>query len=92
MHLYVWHECEGGISTNEFTSCILDYLEKKVSEYNSIVIISDGFNYKNQNKVLAYSLRSFAKKYKINLRHVYLEKGHTMMSVDTVHNNLEAYF
>lgn len=25
--LYVWHEGQGGVSANEFTSCIIDFLE-----------------------------------------------------------------
>lgn len=28
----------------------------------------------------------------MSLRHIYLEKGHTMMGVDSVRSNLEAYF
>nr|CAI5836599.1 unnamed protein product [Callosobruchus analis] len=45
--LYVWHEANGGVSSNEFTSCVIDYLLSKLREQNKIqsfVLISDGCN------------------------------------------------
>lgn len=48
--LYVWHETNGSVSANEFTSCIIDYIltfKSNNQEYEEIVLISDGCGYQN---------------------------------------------
>lgn len=92
--LYVWHECNGGVNANEFVSCIADYITRCVEQrgFEKVVIVSDGCNYQNRNKCLSSTLSALAVKYKIEIIHLYLEKGHTMMEVDSVHSTLEHYF
>ena len=31
VHLYVWHEVNGGINSNEFVSCIVDFIQTKTA-------------------------------------------------------------
>ena len=38
---YVWHEGEGELSSSEFTSCIIDYLEEN-PEYDVFTLFSEG--------------------------------------------------
>ncbi|GFN94284.1 hypothetical protein PoB_002079000 [Plakobranchus ocellatus] len=38
---YVWHEAEGGLTSNEFTSCIIDH-SSSLSGANKIILYSDG--------------------------------------------------
>lgn len=86
--LYVWHEANGSVSANEFTSCIIDYIETSKAnnqEYEQIVLISDGCGYQNRNKTLASALSYAAKSLSITILHMYLTKGHTMMEADSVH-------
>lgn len=89
--IYFWHEADGGVTSNEFTSCIIDYLKTSCSRYKHITIISDGCNYQNRNKVLASALSDYVYFKKVVVEQIILEKGHTMMEVDSVHSTIEHY-
>lgn len=91
VHLYVWDESEGGVSSSEFVSCLVDYIGKN-KHYKEIVLISDGCTYQNRNRILACALSSAAKEFGIKIFQLILEKGHTMMQVDSVHSTLERLF
>lgn len=86
---YVWHETEGGLSANEFASCVVDYLEERKDEFDSCVIFSDGCTYQNRNKIMAKALSYFSQKYNKTVTQKVLEKGHTQMPVDSVHSVIE---
>lgn len=91
--LYVWHECNGGVTSNEFTSCIVDFIKKQAeAKFEHIVCISDGCGYQNRNKTLSSALISLAKSHNITIEQLILERGHTMMEADAVHSSLEAHF
>lgn len=91
--LYVWHEANGGVSSNEFTSCVIDYLSNELkNNFKNFILISDGCNYQNRNKILASALNDFSKENDVKIQQLYLEKGHTMMEADSVHSALEHYF
>lgn len=91
VHLYIWHEANGGVTSNEFTSCIVDFL-KTQTFYKKFILISDGCAYQNRNKVLASALASLSKTQNVEIEQIILEKGHTMMEVDSVHSTLEKKF
>lgn len=90
--LFVWHEGHGDVTANEFTSCILNYLEIKTEGYKRVLMFSDGCGYQNRNKVLASALNDFAKHKGVEIEQRFLEKGHTMMEADSVHSTLERLF
>lgn len=92
VYLYVWHEGEGGVTSNEFVSCIADLIYNIADSYEEVVLISDGCNYQNRNKVLSSELSNLATKKNIIIEQLILEKGHTMMEADSVHSTLEALF
>lgn len=92
VYLYVWHEGEGAVTSNEFVSCIADFVNKVSDQYKKLVIISDGCNYQNRNRVLSSELSNLAVKNKIIIEQLILEKGHTIMEADSVHSTLEALF
>lgn len=93
VHLYVWNEVEGGVTANEFASCIVDYLKSRIStDYKEIILISDGCCYQNRNKCLTSALSRLSQERGIEIQQMYLEKGHTMMETDSVHSTLEHYF
>lgn len=89
--LYVWHEVNAGVTANEFTTCIIDFI-KTHSNYEHIVLISDGCGHQNRNRVLSSALSDVAVSLNIIIEQLYLEKGHTMMEADSVHATLEKYF
>lgn len=90
--LYTWHEADGGVTSNEFSSCIIDYLKQLPEQYKKVILISDGCNYQNRNKVLASAISDFSKLSGVEVEQLILEKGHTMMEADSVHSTLEHYF
>lgn len=90
--LYVWHERNGGVSANKFTSCIIQYIDTLPNEVTEVVLISDGCNYQNRNKTLTSALSTLATTKSINIEQLFLTKGHTMMEADNVHSTLEHYF
>lgn len=59
--LYVWHEANGGVTINEFASCINNFISNLDGGYKHVTLISDGCNYQNRNKVLTSVLSYTAK-------------------------------
>jgi len=90
--LFVWHEGNGGVTSNEFVSCIIDYIRQQPSTVKSFVLISDGCGYQNRNRVLASALRNLAVERECEIEQLYLERGHTMMEADSVHATLDNLF
>ena len=90
--LYVWHEGNGHVGSNEFASCIHDYIQRHLHQYNHFIFINDGCNYQNRNKLLASVLSDMARIYNLTIQQLFLEKGHTQMEADSVHSSLEFYF
>lgn len=91
-HLYVWHEGDGGVTANNITSCIIQFLKDHCMSYKKVVLISDGCAYQNRNKVLCSALSNLSLLTGIEIEQIILEKGHTMMEVDSVHSTLERVF
>lgn len=87
--LYVWHEGDGGVTANEFISCIVSYIESLPDVVKHIILISDGCGYQNRNKSLCSALSDLAKRKQITIEQLILEKGHTMMECDSVHSTLD---
>lgn len=85
---YVWHEGEGGLTANEFASCITDFLEENPG-FMKYVIYSDGCTYQNRNSTLSKALLHFSVKKNVRIEQKVLEKGHTQMEVDSVHSCVE---
>lgn len=92
VYLYVWHEGEGGVNSNNITTCVLHFLQQYCISYKKVVLISDGCTYQNRNKVLCSALANFSSSRDVEIQQIILEKGHTMMEVDSVHSTLEQLF
>ncbi len=90
--LYMWRERSGGVTCNEFVSCVTDYISKLPQNVSSVVLISDGCSYQNRNKTMSSSLRDIARLRNIVIEQIILEKGHTMMEADSVHSVLDRMF
>lgn len=89
--IYFWHEADGGVSANEFTSCLVDYMTNLEAATEKVIVISDGCGHQNRNRVLSSALSDLSQRNKIIIEQLYLEKGHTMMEVDSVHSTIERY-
>ncbi|CAH1109390.1 unnamed protein product [Psylliodes chrysocephalus] len=93
-YCYIWNESEGGLTSNEFTSIIIKFLEKHLKQYpildnREIILYSDGCGYQNRNTTLSNALFNFALDKKIVIKQKILQKGHTQMEVDSVHSVIE---
>jgi len=86
---YVWHEGEGEVNANIFTSCVSNYLENEINCDKKVIIYSDGCGSQNRNVTLANALSALAKKKGITITQKYLEKGHTQMECDSMHSVIE---
>jgi len=65
---YMWHEGEGGLSANEFTSIICSFVEAFETEENDEVTFwSDGCTYQNRNVTLSNGLTFIAIRKKITM-------------------------
>lgn len=92
VHCYVWNESEGGLTANEFTSIICDFILKQCplpGNIESIILYSDGCTYQNRNAILSNGLVNLAKLMNITIEQKFLEKGHTQMEADSVHSQIE---
>jgi len=82
------------VTSNEFTSCVISFIVRKLNthKYKEFILISDGCNYQNRNKVLSSALSDLAVQKNIKIEQLILEKGHTMMEADSVHSVLVHLF
>lgn len=85
---YVWNETEGGVTANEFASCIINHL-RNMGHYEEITIFSDGCTYQNRNVFLSNAIQQYVNETGITVQHKYLVRGHTHMEVDNSHSLIE---
>ena len=76
IQLYVWDEYSGGVGANEFSSCIVNYINKLPSSVTHIVLISDGSCGQYWNATFVSCLRDILAPKNITIEQLYLEKGH----------------
>lgn len=87
---YIWHEAAGGVTSNEFTSIVVDYINRYATKQTkSVIIFSDGCGYQNRNVNLSNALSALAKNKDLEIYQYYLEKGHTQMECDSIHACIE---
>lgn len=88
---YVWHECNGGSEANNFASCLLDFLDKELSdqERQEVILFTDGCNAQNRNTILANALQYYVNTKNVLITQKFLVKGHTQMECDSVHATIE---
>lgn len=86
---YVWHEAEGGMDSNVFTSCLLDYLQNLKDKSKPIIIYSDGCCAQNRNTTLANALQHYANTHQAEIQQKYPVVGHTQMECDSVHGSIK---
>ena len=85
---YLWHEAEGGLNADDFSSVIVHFIETKVPE-SELILYSDGCTYQNRNNILANALISLAIRRNMVIIQKFLERGHTQMECDSVHSTVE---
>ena len=86
---YLWHKGQGDITSNNFASCIRDYLvtvaNNSPSPLKMIILHSDGCCSQNRNILVSNCLLQFSIQTGITVMQKHLETGHVWMEVDGVH-------
>lgn len=93
-YCYLWNESEGGLSSNEFSSVIVNFLLNFIASHPSdnnveYILYSDGCIYQNRNAVLSNALLNLAIQKNVTIVQKYLLKGHTQMEADSMHSTIE---
>lgn len=94
-YCFLWHESEGGLGSNEFSSIFNHFIlevvipRMEVGENREIIFFSDGCNYQNRNSTLSNAILNIAIQKNIIITQKYLEKGHTQMECDSMHSVIE---
>jgi hypothetical protein len=77
-------------AANEIATCIFDFIKsnaaKGIKHFN---FWSDNCGGQNKNKFMMAMMIYGSKILSVNIRHSFLEKGHTQMEVDSIHGNIE---
>ena len=79
------------MSANCFASCDRDLLADVVTTSNitTFTLYSDGSGYQNRKRVLSNALLDFAFANGCEITQKYVQRGHTQIEVDSVHNSIE---
>nr|CAI5820048.1 unnamed protein product [Callosobruchus analis] len=93
-YCFLWHEAEGGLTANEFSSILCSFLENAVipnlpNDNKTIILYSDGCTGQNRNCILANTFVNLCMLHEVTIIQKYLEKGHTQMEVDSMHSCME---
>lgn len=87
---YMWYQCIGNRGASEIGSCLLLFIETHIQKgVNEFAFYSDNCAGQNRNKYLFSLYNYLSQKYKIKIRHTFLEKGHTQSEGDSVHSVIE---
>ena len=88
---YLWNETEGDLTSNTFSSFLLDYFSnnERCLDADTIIIYTDGCTYQNRCVQFSNALLYYSKSSKKCIVKKILCKGHTQMEVDGVHAQIE---
>lgn len=87
---YWFDESQCDLVASIFASSLVDTIEKKLNtSLKPVIIYTDDCTAQNRNSVLSNALLHLSIKYNIDITQKYLEKGHTQMECDSVHNVIE---
>lgn len=89
-YCYVWDETIGKRGSNEISSC-LHYIDNqcKKKNVNDFRFYSDNCSGQNKNRYLFAMYLYVTMKYKVNITHRFLERGHTQNEGDSIHACIE---
>lgn len=93
-YCFIWHEGEGGLGSNEFSTIIADFILNTVipklkPDEKTIVFYSDGCTNQNRNSTLSNTFLNISMQSNITIIQKILEKGHTQMEADSMHSTIE---
>lgn len=90
-YCYLWHEGEGGLSSNVFASIVCHFLISQLTDGDpkQLIFYSDGCTCQNRNSTMSNALLNLAIEKNVTIIQKYLERGHTQMECDAMHSTIE---
>lgn len=85
---FIWHQVEGGVTSQELSSIIYSFILQKVGVKSDILLI-DGCMDQNRNSTLSKALFHLSQELNITVKQKFLEKGHAKMECDSMHSRIE---
>ncbi|KAK3920097.1 Proteasome subunit beta type-2 [Frankliniella fusca] len=87
---YLWHEGMAKKGSDEVSSSLFHFITELVEKgCKEIIFYSDNCGGQNKNRFIFSMYQLAAVKYSIKITHKFLELGHTMMEVDSIHARIE---
>lgn len=87
---YLWNEQIAMKGSNEIASCVYDITKLKTKEgCDDFKFWSDNCTGQNRNRIMFFMYLYAAKQLSINIKHTFLEKGHTQNEGDSIHATIE---
>ncbi|XP_034245116.1 uncharacterized protein LOC117647474 [Thrips palmi] len=89
-HCNLWTEVDARKGSNEVGTCVLKFIETKVSEgIKEFIFESDGPTSQNRNRMVFNMYLTAAAKFEIKITHRFLESGHSYSEADSMHALIE---
>ncbi|XP_060806519.1 uncharacterized protein LOC132903184 [Amyelois transitella] len=87
---YMWPETIAKRGSNEVASCLLHFIENSARKgIKDVRLWSDNCGGQNRNRAVFFMYAFCSSKFKIDICHRFLEKGHTQQEGDSVHAMIE---
>lgn len=87
---YLWNEQIAMKGSNEIASCVYDMILKKANDgCDDFRFWSDNCTGQNRNRIMFFMYIYAAKNTNVNVKHSFLEKGHTQNEGDSIHATIE---
>lgn len=87
---YMWDETVAKRGANEVASCLFSFINNKVNAgVKDFRFWSDNCAGQNRNRIVFFMYLYVSNKFKVDVCHRFLEKGHTQNEADSVHALIE---
>ena len=89
---YIWTENDAKKGASEVSSCLLDFIQRKVADgVETFIMWSDNCGGQNRNSIVFTMIAYTSAKYSIMIRQNFLEIGHMQNEGDAVHAAIERH-
>ncbi|KAJ8869494.1 hypothetical protein PR048_028485 [Dryococelus australis] len=87
---FTWNECNGKRGSNEIGSCILEWFKTSSDIVKEVSLFSDTCGGQDRNQFVAALFLFIVQTTHVEVtEHVFMEKGHSEMGVDSMHSAIE---
>lgn len=89
-YCFTWTKINGKHGSSEIGSCLLKWIQTLPTEVTNITLYSDSCGGQNRNhNIMALMIYIIQTTNIIQIQHTFMESGHSMMEVDSMHSAIE---